>query len=392
VRAVPTAHAAFDEGPDGEADGIYWRHKLPARLVARAYPDADIPRELAVLAQDETEAEQSLLVATTFDPPNNNWAFTVLWNDHVLVRRSYRTNPWSVTRWTKAPGEIYGRGPLLQALPDIRTMNRLMELHLKSASFSVVPAFTARDDGILNPANLNLVPGAIIPVAENGGPRGASLAKLDMGGDVRLSDMMRQDLRTNVRQALMDDPLPPEITAGLTATEIVERMRRYQADTGVFGRLHTDAVVPIIRRCIDILEEAGVYAQAEIMDVMSALDEDLLRIQPSSPLARAQDLADVQAVVSFIRAAMAMGDAAPELLRRGISLSRAAPWMASRTGVPQQLIPTEEEARRQDEAEQRQAQDAMLAQSPAAAQVAGALANAATRMPEGVAPAGEQPA
>ena len=50
-----------------------------------------------------------------------------------------------------APYEIYGRGPCLYALPDIKTLNKVIELNLKNASLSIGGVFTAVDDGVLNP-------------------------------------------------------------------------------------------------------------------------------------------------------------------------------------------------------------------------------------------------
>jgi len=36
----------------------------------------------------------------------------------LAVERKYETNPWIISRWVKCAGETYGRGPVLNALPD----------------------------------------------------------------------------------------------------------------------------------------------------------------------------------------------------------------------------------------------------------------------------------
>ena len=53
----------------------------------------------------------------------------------------------------------------MKALPDIRTANKVVELILKNASIAVTGIWQAEDDGVLNPANIKLVPGTIIPKA-----------------------------------------------------------------------------------------------------------------------------------------------------------------------------------------------------------------------------------
>ncbi len=51
----------------------------------------------------------------------------------------------------KVAGEIYGRGPVITALPDIKTLNKVKELVLKNASLAIAGVYTAADDGVLNP-------------------------------------------------------------------------------------------------------------------------------------------------------------------------------------------------------------------------------------------------
>ena len=77
----------------------------------------------------------------------------------------------------KAPGEGYGRSPVMKALPDIKTANKVVELVLKNASIAVTGIWQADDDGVLNPAAVKLVPGAIIPKAVGS----AGLAPLQCG-------------------------------------------------------------------------------------------------------------------------------------------------------------------------------------------------------------------
>ena len=66
-------------------------------------------------------------------------------------------------RWSKASGEIYGRGPLINALAAIKTTNLTVELILENAQMSISGIYQMEDDGIINPDSINLVPGTVIP-------------------------------------------------------------------------------------------------------------------------------------------------------------------------------------------------------------------------------------
>jgi hypothetical protein len=384
-QAVPAAMVAFDEGPWGNVEGVFFRQRVKARLIERTYPDAsNLPPALRSKMTQEPDHEVELMQCTTYDAADDVWRFEVLLcADKVrIVARSYRTCPWIITRWTKAPGETHGRGPLVQALADIRTLNKVVELSLAAAALAIGGVYTAEDDGVLNPDTVVIAPGAIIPVRSNGGPgRGGTLRRLDEPTNFALSEALQQQLRTNIRQMLFDDPLPPEVQAGLTATEVIERVRRFQSETGAFGRLQTDAVTPLMTRVIDILEEAGEFADPRFAGIMDALKNDIVRILATSPLAQAQDRADVQATLSFVQAAMQMGEPGMRMLESGIDLDAAGPWVAARSGVPHHLIPSKESLDKRREAAAQQAQQAQVLQSPAVAQVAGALAGAAARGP-----------
>lgn len=378
-QCIPSAKVAFDEGPWGNVEGVFFDQELPARLITRTYPDATLPQAIADLARDQPDAMVKLLQATTYDAEADSWRFDVIHGREPLLRRAYRTCPWIIGRWTKAPGEIHGRGPLSQALPDIRTLNRLVELFLMNSSLQIAGVWTAADDGTLNPATVRLTPGAVIPVRSNGGPLGPSLARLPVGSDFTLSEMLRDKLATTIRQVMFDDPLPPEIVAGVTATEIVERVRRFQADTGAFGRLQADVVAPLVTRCLDIMDEAGELADPIFAGIMDLLRDDAVRIRAVSPLASAQDQADVQAVLAFAQGAASLGEAGMAMLRSGLDPARAGRYVAERTGVPLVLIPTDRELQAQDAQAQQAEQLKQLLASPAVAQVMGQVARGAVQ-------------
>ena len=52
----------------------------------------------------------------------------------VLREGRHWDNPFINFRWQKAPSETYGRSPVMKALPDIKTLNKVVELMLKNAS------------------------------------------------------------------------------------------------------------------------------------------------------------------------------------------------------------------------------------------------------------------
>ena len=137
----------------------------------------------------------------------------------VVWRDISAHSPFMAFRWQKIVGESYGRSPVMKALPDIKTANKVVELILKNASIAVTGIWQADDDGVLNPANIKLTPGTIIPKAVGS----AGLTPLKMPGNFDISQLVLNDLRTRIKQALLTDKITPPDQKRMTATEILER-------------------------------------------------------------------------------------------------------------------------------------------------------------------------
>src|SRR5690606_9996566 len=117
----------------------------------------------------------------------------------LLGEGRFAASPFLNFRWLKAPGELYGRSPVMKALPDIKTANKVVELILKNASIAATGIWQADDDGVLNPATVRLVPGAVIPKAQGS----AGLTPLAAPGRFDVSQLVLDDLRARIRHALL---------------------------------------------------------------------------------------------------------------------------------------------------------------------------------------------
>ena len=247
----------------------------------------------------------------------------------TIVYRTMTTSPWIIARYMKASGEVMGRGPLLNALPDIKTVNKVVEFLLKNASLAIGGIYTAADDGVLNPQTVQIRPGSIIPVSRNGGPSGPSLMPLKTASDVNLTQLVIQDLRMSIKQALLDNSLPPENMSARSATEIVERMRELATNLGsAFGRLITECMVPMVRRSLAVMDQLGLVVLPLRVNGLE------VKVIPVSPLAKAQAMDDVQDMMQWLQFAQSLGPMGLAAVRMDAVLD----YMAGKLGIPQTLI------------------------------------------------------
>jgi hypothetical protein len=211
-----------------------------------------------------------------------------------------------------------------KALPDIRTANKVVELILKNASIAATGIWQAEDDGVLNPATIRLVPGAIIPKAAGS----AGITPLAAPGNFDVSQIVLQDLRTRIRAALLADRITAAEKAPMTATEVLERASGAARLLGAtYGRLQAELLTPLIARCLAVLRRRG-----EVPPVL--LDGREVRLVYASPLARVQARADAADTLLFLDAAAKIGGEAAASL----DPVAATRWLARTLGAPPEIL------------------------------------------------------
>lgn len=379
---VPQAQVALEDGPFGTIGAVYRRYQIKAYLVKEQWPDAkDLDQRFRITKEVEEDrtTEVELDEITYFDSDIQAWRYEVILRGRVgpssgtsrqpsiggrgatdkgqrIVSRIFRKNPWIVVRWIKVAGEVQGRGPLLTALPDIRTVNAVVELILRNAAIAISGVYTAVDDGVINPDTVAIIPGAVIPVQRNDGPFGPSLAELPSSRNFDVAQFVLEDMRQRIRTMLMDQGLPPETGAVRSATEIIQRVKELQQDIGApFGRLFTELIVPVLERAIEILVTRGLIEDIPV-------DGLGVKVQVTSPLARVQELNDIEATVRWLE--LMGGTLGQELMALAARVEDIGAWMGKKLGVDATLIRTDQERTAVQEAAARLASQGMTETVP----------------------------
>lgn len=376
---VNRACFAIEEGAHNEVDTVHRKMKVKTRTIRRQWPDADIPKKLEEKIEESDDDEKEKFWEITYegqredsdDPTDTIWYYDVIWRGSAdgegeearrIVERTYRSNPWVVARWSKLAGENEGRGPLLNALPDIRTLNKVVELTLKNASLAVSSPYTVASDGVTNPDNVRIAPGALIPVARNGGPSGPSLQPLPTSRNFDVGQLMTDDLRGQVKQMLFDSGVPEQMgKTPNSATEIAQRVENLQEEIGgSFGRLFKELIVPLVQRVLDILYENRMVPQPVKVDTLGVV------LSVTSPLARGQNVEDIQTVMQWVDMAAQVGG--QQAVMAKAKPSEMMDFFAEKLGIPQRLLKNQQEEQQFMEQMKQVAQQAAQAKMQAEGQ------------------------
>ncbi|MFL2659599.1 MAG: portal protein [Alphaproteobacteria bacterium] len=247
-NALDIQNIILSEKSHGQVDALYINKTFSFDELITKYPNAK--------AFISCEKENSYNVIETIKQTNGKWQLVaILLNDkknQIIMKTEYENSPFVVFRWQKQSGEVYGRSPVMKSLPDIKTVNKIAELTLKNASISVTGIWQADDDGVLNPNNIRLVPGAIIPKAVGS----SGLQPLKSPGEFNLSNMLIEPLQQRIRKSLLAGVFTTSTLR--TATEVAEQaMRARQILNSVFERITQEAMIPMIKRITNILVKQG---------------------------------------------------------------------------------------------------------------------------------------
>ena len=349
--AIPLPHVVLDTGPDDKIDHVYRERKnVKYDHLAQMYPNSTFDPKVTAQMGKNAETTVLELVCRDYSLKNQNgyYHYAICMNTETMLysndMNGLGSNPFICFRWSKCAGEIYGRGPLINALSAIKTTNLTIELILENAQMAISGVYQIDDDGVINPDTIQLVPGSIIPKAMGS----AGLQPIQAAGSFDVAQLVLSDMRLNIKRALYNDMLGNPDRTPATATEVAERMADLSRRMGsAFGRLQAELVQPLLQRVIYILKKQG---RIEVPTVNGRE----VKIRSVSPLAQAQANQDISTVSRFLE--LIGGAFGPEMLQLLVDGEQTAIHLAKKFGVPESLIRDEEQRKQLAEMAQQMAQ------------------------------------
>lgn len=355
--SMPLSLLEIEEGPFGTIETTFMKRSPPGRNLERMYRGlkmADLPESMRNKIKRKPDEPIDIVQAVVYHPKTKNYYGIVFdcEGQNIIWSYNYETSsPHIIARASVTSGEIYGRGPVMWALPDIKTLNAMQEFVLTHSAMQVAPPITAVSDGVINPYTASLQPNTVIPVAsnDNGNP---SMRVLDFGGNFQVTDKIMEDLRARVRRIMLGEM--PQSGPVKSATEwMIQDRNRLWAMGAVYGRVQTELLSKVMSRVVYILQKRGKIPPIRI-------DGKLVTLKYVSPLARAQDDEDLLALQKTLEIGGALG---PEALAASLKVERIGAFVARKTGLDADLARSEDETKKIVA----QAQQAMQAQAEAAA-------------------------
>lgn len=347
-RSVSLSEVLLEKSAIGLVETVWRDIKVNVRDIQHVWPNAKLNDDLQ--RQMEENPEVNLIEGVVKDDKKGTYITMLIdqENKDVLLEEEDDSSPWVVFRESTIPGEVYGRGRIMRALPDIKTLNKMVEDHLRAASFTANPIFTATDDGVINPYTVQLHPGAVMPVGSND-TANPTLRPLVGGGDYNVLNYDISRLQESIRTVMISKPFGSIAeTPVRTATEMSIRDADMQATSGsATGKLQTELLERVLNQIVKILIKAGKIVPMKI-------DGKEVTIKFTSPMARQQDSDEI---MQFMKTVEIMQMFPPEIVQREVKLEDGPGYIIDKMGVPKSFKRSDAEKEELDKQNQ-----AMIAQ------------------------------
>jgi len=367
-----TLHIAeyfIQENSTGRVDTLYRKYKMTARQAVQEFGEDNVGTKIkeALKAKPDTQFNFIHAVEPTPDYERSVGMKSktklpfhschVCFEDKMVVRTGgYNEFPYLVPRWSKATGEIFGRSPSYNALPDIKTLNKAVEIGLKAWAKAIDPPLLVTDDGVIG--RVRMTPAGITVVRSD-----TAIKPLQIGSNWQITDLKENQLRTAIRQAYYSDQLQLQEGPQMTATEVQVRYELMQRLLGpTLGRFQTEFLNPLIERVFGIMLRSDALTPRP--SEMEGMNMD---IEYVGPLARSQRMEEAIAVERLYQLAMQVVQVDPTVMDV-IDHEQAIRMRATLLGVPKTVLRGEDEVaeiREQRAAAQQQAQEQAMAQQQA---------------------------
>lgn len=277
--SLPLQETYFVEGPEGRIVALYRAYQKTVQQVVDEFglDNQDDQVIEAVRAGRFTDKLEILHVieprryvqGPIFDSRQLPYAsiYIDITHQHLLRESGYEEMPFMSARFFKNSYEIYGRGPGMTALPDLRTLQELIKTLLKMIKKQVDPPLLVPDNAFIN--GLRLAPGSISYYRATEYPADA-IKPFQVDSDPRWVLDVAERIRERVKDMFFLSQLQLNDGPQMTATEVLQRTEEKARLLGpAVGRAQSELLGPALERVFGLLLRSGAFPEVppEMLDL-----------------------------------------------------------------------------------------------------------------------------
>ena len=288
----------ISENARGLVDCIYRRFKLTAKAAVEKFGIENVSREIQNIVKhspfDEVEFCHVVKPRDIYNPKKEdkmNMPFISVYMEmdsgKIISIGGFREFPYVVPRFLKASNEIYGRSPGMNSLPDVKVLNKMVEVGLKAAQKQVDPPLLVPDDAMMLP--IRTAPGSLNYYRAGSRDR---IEALNIGANNPLGLNMEEQRRKAISQTFHVDQLLVTENRNMTATEVAQRAEEKMRILGpTLGRLQVELLNPTVVRVFNIMLRNNLFPPAP--EILQDQEIDVEYVSPMALAQKGQELSSI---------------------------------------------------------------------------------------------------
>lgn len=320
--SIPMDKLAIEEAVNGNIESWFrtWQNLKICELHTR-WPGITITNNLQqLIAADPDAVIKNVYEGVAyFVNQEKKYCYSVWADNDLLYTQWLDSNPGIIWRFQKTNNETWGRGPVMEALPSIISLNEMARVELASANLNTFRPYMAFSDAVFNPHTFRLEPFTIIPIASIGAGGQVPLIPLPNSSDPNFAQMTMADLRMQIKSLLFaEQPQDSRSVQPQTAYELSLKQQTLAEKIGpLFSRMQQEFLWPVIKRFAHILNSMGKLPYPNIGGLP-------IIFKYKSPLALAKGRADVERFTQWVQ--LMQGIMGPDATQLYIN-SKTSPYM-----------------------------------------------------------------
>ncbi len=332
-RSFHMANVIIEVDTLNRPTGVYICEKMTAKQAARKFGEDNLGQKTKEALRQpmsggapEEKFEFIWCVKDRYDRDpriknnrNMPWSsiFVDVESEHIVAEEGFDYYPFLHPRWDTRSGEVYGRGPGVLALPDVKTLNEMGKTMLRALHRAVDPPWLLPADSMVNAPQMF---GGGVSYYDAKAIRNLGLSQpfqqMDSRANIPWGLDAQSRLREGIHAVFYKNILNLPVDAPqMTATEVIERREEFVREIGaVFGRLETDYTMPLVENTFHLMVQRGSFGRPD--EWPEALQGSSVTFRFASPVEKAKKQIEEAGVMQGIDKVLAIGQVKPEIMNR----------------------------------------------------------------------------
>lgn len=333
------------ENKYGEVDTIYRCYTYTASQCYERWGDA-VSDDVKKLYEESPDKEVRVLHAVEprldYDADNkksNNMPYASLWLEeasrHLLDESGYDTFPYTVSRWDTVAGDAYGTSPMHTVLPNVISLQRMMEIFIEGAELAIKPPLKGTPDLTDDQDEIIIEAGRVVIVDPN---KQGDLRPIWEARQQQIGIEAIQVLRDQIVDILMGNQLSVIDRAKMTAEEVRARMSENARIIGpTSSRIQNEFLSKLIERVYNVaLSKFDAEGNPIIPEAPTDTDGEL-EVKLASPMAKLQRVSEIEAISQTVAFTGQLLEIKPDLLDN-LDLDEALRIVADVNNLPPKVL------------------------------------------------------